>query len=150
MMHPAHRGTAVRGVRRTLLIVLLSHDSRTILLEHRRDEPAWRPLCVDVPSHRSYARAAHQWQRRWGSCSGMRRGSVTGRLTVGAASGRHDYHLVILKLSREEDPRLFSCYGRWWPVVDVDSAVVFPRELGVLMTGYVGGWIPDGPIALDA
>lgn len=34
--------------------------------------------------------------------------------------------------------------------MDVDSAVVFPKELGVLMAGYVGGWIPDGPITLDA
>lgn len=147
---PALVKPAVREVRRTLLIVLLSYDRRTILLERRPGQTVWWPLRVDVPPHDSYARAVHRWQRLWGRRSAMRRGSVTGRLSTGTALGRCDYLVVILKLSREEAPEVFSHFGRWWPITEVDPASAFPQELGTLLAGYVEGWIPDGSITLDA
>ncbi|WP_327271970.1 hypothetical protein OG609_06895 [Streptomyces sp. NBC_01224] len=162
-----------------VLIVLLSHDSRTILLERRPDEPAWWPLRIQTPSHRSYVTVVHRWQRHWSKRSGIRRGSVTGRMASGAGATRWDWHVVILKLTGEVDADWFSPFARWcsisrwdWHVVilkltgevdadwfspfarwcsisEIGSIDVFPLELGVLMTGYVEGWIPDGPITLD-
>ncbi|MFJ4011011.1 hypothetical protein [Streptomyces sp. NPDC090026] len=142
--------TVTRKVRRTLLVVLLSHDSRTILLERRPGEDAWWPLRVDVPPHRSYTRAVHRWQRQQKRHTGMRRCPVTGRLTVRTPEGRSDYLVVTLKLARPEAAEAFSLSARWWPIAETDAVTVFPRELGILMTGYVEGWIPDGPITLDA
>ncbi|MFE0641226.1 hypothetical protein ACFW2Y_06385 [Streptomyces sp. NPDC058877] len=137
-------------VRRTLLVVLLSHDSRTILLERQPGRSVWWPLRVDVPPHRSYARTAHRWQRRHGRRAGMRRGSVTGVLTVRTSTGCFEYRLIIIKLARSEAAEVFSPSARWWPIADVVAADLFPRELGILMTGYVEGWIPDGSITLEA
>lgn len=142
--------TDTRKARRTLLVVLLSHDGRSILLERRPGAGAWWPLHIDVPPHRSYTRTVHRWKRHRRRRTGMRRGSVTGRLTVRTSAGRADYLLVILKLVRPEAAETFSTFARWWPIADVDASAVFPQELGTLMTGYVEGWIPDGPIALDA
>ncbi|MCX4758743.1 hypothetical protein [Kitasatospora purpeofusca] len=42
--------------------------------------------------------------------------------------------------------------GTWWPIgrLGGPGVATFPLELGVLLEGYVGGWIPDGMITLDA
>ncbi|MFF9069743.1 hypothetical protein ACF09E_30775 [Streptomyces sp. NPDC014891] len=136
---------AATEVRRTLLIVLLSHDSRTILLERGPDASTWLPLSIDVPSHRSYAQVVHRWRQ-----PRMRRASVTARMATRVGHVRSDYRVVIFKLPQPARSARFSPQARWWPISDLETLPVFPQELGFLMTGYVQGWIPDGPITLNA
>ncbi|MER6503296.1 hypothetical protein ABT218_29055 [Streptomyces sp. NPDC001455] len=71
-------------------------------------------------------------------------------MTSLAGATRWDWHVVIFKLTGEVDADWFSPRARWWSISEIGSMDVFPLELDVLMTGYVGGWIPDGPITLDA
>lgn len=139
-----------REVSRAVLIVLLSHDSRTVLLEHPSGGAAWVPLRVDTPSHQSFTEVVNRWQQDHSGGSGMCRGSVTGRMMTVRDSALSDFYVSIVKLSRPEAPDRFSPSARWWPVADLDSVQTFPLELGALVKGYVEGWIPDGPITLDA
>nr|WSZ96553.1 hypothetical protein OH820_13555 [Streptomyces sp. NBC_00857] len=143
--------TLSSGVQRIALVVPLSWDSRTVLLDRRMGETAWWPLRLDVSQTGSYMRTVRRWLRQQPALPEVCLGYVTGHLTVpDTASGtvKRDYRVVILKLTRSADAELLSPSARWWPIEQLGQAA-FPRELGALMEGYVGGWIPDGPITLD-
>lgn len=149
--HGERMSVAVIEVRRAVLVVLLSHDSRTVLLERpSAGSSAWLPLRVDAPSCQPFAAVVDCWQQDHCGGVGMRQAPVTGRLTTLKGSVLSDVYVAILKLSHPEPSDRFSSSARWWAVADLDSAQTFPVELGTLMLGYVEGWIPDGPITLDA
>ncbi|MFD4698301.1 hypothetical protein [Streptomyces niveus] len=144
--------TLPSGVQRIALVVLLSWDSRTVLLDRRTGRTAWWPLCLDVSKTSSYMGTAHRWLRQQSALPEACLGDVTGHLTLtdNTASGtiERDYCVVILKLTGSADAELLSPSARWWPIEQLGQAA-FPQELGALMEGYVGGWIPDGPVTLD-
>ncbi|MEV8389784.1 MULTISPECIES: hypothetical protein [unclassified Streptomyces] len=144
--------TLPSGVQRVALVVLLSRDSRTVLLDRRTGETAWCPLRLDVSETSSYMGTVRRWLRRQSALPEVRLGYVTGHLamTEDTAAGTmdKDYCVMILKLAGSADAELLSPSARWWPIEQLGRAV-FPQELGVLIEGYVGGWIPDGPITLD-
>ncbi|MFJ7280847.1 hypothetical protein [Kitasatospora sp. NPDC098663] len=81
---------------------------------------------------------------------------MTGRLSTEASSGgavvREELILFILKLNVPRGTVKCVPSTRCWPIAELCTGTVplFPRDLGVLMEGYVDGWIPDGPITLEA
>lgn len=109
-----------QSARRTVLIVLLSHDRRTILLHQPTSTAVWWPLRLDVPVDSSSARVVRGWRRQGTALSEVRRGRVTGYLTTAVSSAAgpitQDYRVTIFKLSEPvaTDSALPSAH--WWPL----------------------------------
>ncbi|MEU8719552.1 hypothetical protein [Streptomyces antimycoticus] len=146
-------GISCLSTRRTVLIVLLSHDSRTILLDQSTSTATWWPLRLDVPRGSSSAKVMRRWQRQDTALRNLHRGGVTGYLTTTASSPAgpttQKYRVMIFKLSEPTTPGSVPPSAQWWPITQLKQATLFPRELGLFMEGYVEGWIPDGRITLD-
>ena len=129
------------SLQRAVLIVLLSYDSSSVLLERSTQAAAWMPIQLDVPRSSWYAETVWQWQRHHEILRGAQRGPVVGQLsmdtTVGCQALRTMYQLVILKLAHPTDTG--RCYpsARWWPVegLDRDTASCSPRSWGLSMRG---------------
>lgn len=107
---------------------------------------------LPVPDAGSVKGVVRRWAER-ATVGAVTRGTVTGRLRVsGRGGGPCEADVVILKAAGPVDARLVDVSARWWPVAGLAEAGVglFPAELGLLVEGYVQGWIPDGVITLDA
>ncbi|MFE9296533.1 hypothetical protein [Streptomyces niveus] len=144
--------TLSSGVQRIALVVLLSWDSRTVLLDRHTGETGWWPMRLDVSRTGSYMGTVRRWLRQQPALPEVCLGYVTGYLAMtedtAAGTVERGYRVVILKLTGSADAELLSPSARWCPIEQLGRAA-FPQELGVLMEGYVNGWIPDGPINLD-
>ncbi|MFF9403462.1 hypothetical protein [Streptomyces sp. NPDC014744] len=137
---------------RMVLIALLSYDSKAVLLRCPAGAETWRPVRLPVPAAGSVKDAVRRWAESV-AVGGATRGAVTGRLRVpGRGAVLCETEVAILKAAGPVDAGLVDASGRWWPVAGLAEAglALFPAELGLLVKGYVQGWIPDGVITLDA
>ncbi|MFK0296803.1 hypothetical protein ACIQU6_40915 [Streptomyces sp. NPDC090442] len=137
---------------RFVLIALLSYDGQAVLLCRPGGAEAWRPVHITLPEGHTVAASV----RRWVRCAyigEVRWGSVTGRLRVPRHGvGPLEAEVVIVKATAPVGAGQFGASACWWPLARLPESGValFPMELGLLLQGYVEGWIPDGEITLDA
>ncbi|MEU8512043.1 hypothetical protein AB0C76_10690 [Kitasatospora sp. NPDC048722] len=136
-----------------LLVVVMAHDRR-VLLHRESGDSRWWPLRFAVAPGESFLAALQEVRRRDPALGAGLVGPVVARLRREAVvEGRpvcQEFRLFIVKLS----PAIGLAGvegGVWWPVERLTGlkSSTFPLELGVLLEGYVGGWIPDGVITLD-
>ncbi|MEU6501931.1 hypothetical protein ABZ895_20485 [Streptomyces californicus] len=140
----------VPRIRRSLLIVLLSHDGLAVFLRRHLGHFARRPPQWPVPTGLTETKALRKWRRLHAALPAMTLGTVTGRMSVMVEAELHLYAIVILKLSAPADTSSLPHDGSWHALPSLAEAPVFPAELPHLIEGYVNGWIPDGLITLDS
>ncbi|MFJ2575380.1 hypothetical protein [Kitasatospora aureofaciens] len=149
-----NRAALIRS--RELLVVVMAHDRR-VLLRRESGDSRWWPLRFAVAPGQSFLAALREVRRRDPVLGVGRVDPVVARLrrdaVVDGKPMHQEFRLFIVKLAPTMGlPGVAG--GVWWSIERLTGsgagAATFPVELGVLLEGYVDGWIPDGVITLDA